>query len=136
MLPDKLLSALRKISFKNIPISVKLFLGFGFVFFTMVLLLVITFTFYSNEKQTSTLSVIQQMNNQTINKIDEYMKDLSSITKLPIFFNEITEENFLRELYLFNETNESSFNLQKLAEQVAYKVFNYKTHIHSIFFLA
>lgn len=123
---------LSKLSLKNITILVRLFMGFGFVFLIMVLLSYITFTFYKNDKEDSTMSVIHQMNSQTMNKIDDYMMDLNSITKLPLI-NETNEINFIDELETFNETNVSSLAFQKLTSQLFYKIFNYKTYINSVF---
>lgn len=126
------LSIRKGFRFKNTPVFIKLFLSFILVFISMIFLSYITFTYYKNDKEESTWSVIHQMNKQTVSKINEYMMDLNSITKLPLF-SENSDYNFLKELEQFNETNNHNLVFQKLTEQMSYKILNYKTTIQSVF---
>lgn len=132
-LSRKSLLAGRALKFRNIPIVMKLFISFSFVLSIMVLLSLITYTNYKKDKETSTLAIIHQLNSQTIDKIDDYIGDIKSMTKLPLFEESRESGKLLNKLQLFNITDYADLEFQQQAEQLFHKIINYKTHIHSVF---
>jgi two-component system sensor histidine kinase YesM len=132
----KISALLKLLRFENLPLIFKLLIGFGSILLFMVLLSLIMFNFYTSDKENNTLSIISQMNSQAINKIDDYVTDVSSVTKLPLFKDSYGEgyyNDFLARLTEFNSTNSTSIEIKQLVELLAYNIFNYKSSISSVF---
>ncbi len=127
-----LLRIRKRYRFGNIPILSKLFIAFGLVFISMISLSLIMFVKYKEDKEISTISVIQQMNIQTIGKIDDYINDIKNATKMPLF-KESLENDFIYELSQFNRKNTRSLIFQNLSEQIFHRIFNFNDSVHSVF---
>lgn len=113
----------------------QLLLVFGLIFSIIISLSSATFAFYKKDKETTILKAVELMNTQTINKINECFEDLSSISKLPLYTDYLSEsqDSFLYFLDLFNSTNRSNLQFQKQFYNLAEKVFNYKSYINSVY---
>ncbi len=122
----------RIFAFKNQPIFVKIFLSFVFIFILIVILSYSNFSFYEKDKESTALDTIRLTNLQAIDKIDNYIKDMSTTTKFPLL-SEYNETKFMRLLNNFNDTNNSSLTFQKSADQIFNTIINFKSQIDSIF---
>ncbi|MBC8062710.1 MAG: histidine kinase [Clostridiaceae bacterium] len=128
----KLLLAFNRIRLKNMPILMKLSLIMVVVFLLMAILSYVTFTIFLNDKKSSTLTVIKQSNLQTLEKVDDYIKDIENITKLPLTIKD-KDLSYLTEMDEFNASGNESFALQKMNLQMFNDLFSYKDQIHSVF---
>lgn len=122
---------LRKIKYKNMPIFSKILLNYLFIIIFMTTIFLTSFVFYKNDKQNSTLKIVQRTNSQLLSKIESYVTDLYSITNAPLMGQSI-ETNIIDELKSFTKNNNSLY-LQIYAEQMFRVFFNYKPEIHSNF---
>ena len=129
----KLLHIARILSMRNLSIAVKLFTIFGIIFVITILLSVITFTNYKKDKESSTLTTIESMNRQGINKIDNCLKDLDTITKFPLLRDDSSDSNFIRSFRQYNNGLITHLDFQRIFENLAFKMFSYKDFIHSVF---
>ncbi len=120
-------------SFRNLPIVTKLLMAFSFVFISLIMLSLITYVKYKDDKEASTLSIIQHMDIQSLEKIDDYLNNMKSATKMPLF-TENLESDFIKELKNFNTLNVRSLMLQKLSEQISNRIMNTQPSVHSVFF--
>lgn len=98
-----LLKLMRFIKLKNLSIRTNLLLGFGLILFIMVLLSYIMFTSYSSDKEKNTLLAVEKMSLQTINKIDDNINNMSTISKVLL----LNDENGFHSV-AFNKLDDSN----------------------------
>lgn len=123
----------KRLHFKNIPILAKLYLGFGIIFLIMILLSFVTYANYRKDKEASTLDVINQMNSQSMRKIDDVIQGLMNFTKLPI----IRENNAYSDLFtLLDKTNNDgnwNLDISKVLEIETNRYMLYNSALNSVF---
>lgn len=133
----KVLKAKRRLNLGNIPIMYAFALVFGVIFILISSLSLVLLSSYKSDKEKSTLSVVNQMNNQTINKIDDYVNNIINLTKIPLFLNNLpigdTRDGFVNELEVFSKTGENTLILQKFVEETAYMILNGSKYVNSVF---
>lgn len=121
-----------KIQLTNIPIFNRLTIIIILVFIAIFLLSYTNFSTFTKDKRQTTLNTVNQTNHQAISKIDDYIADLSNITKFPLThkYNDIS---YLRELETFEQEGISSLTFQKLNEQMFNDILGYKEPLTSCF---
>ncbi len=121
-----------KLRLTDIPIFNRLTIIIILVFFAIFLLSYTNFSTFTKDKRQTTLNMVNQTNHQAISKIDDYIADLSNITKFPLThkYNDIS---YLRELEAFEEDGISSMTFQKLNEQMFNDILGYKESLNSCF---
>jgi two-component system, sensor histidine kinase YesM len=128
-----LLRFLRKCSFKNNPIIIKLLLIYGFIFAAMLLLSYLTFVNYRNDKEISTLEVIHQSNSQMVDSIDNYISEMSYSAGLPLYNEQEGENKLLLGLKEFTGTGIITLPFSKDSEEQLLRILEYKQTINSAF---
>jgi len=127
----------RQLKLRNIPIMYEFVILTGVVFVIIFALSWILLTSFKIDKEKSTLAVVNQTNNQVINKVDEYVSDIINLTKIPLFSDNFissnSQETFVNELSLFSKTNTSTLEFQKYVGQIAYMIFNSRSYVNSVF---
>ncbi len=118
--------------FKDIPIFFRLSIIILFVFILTLGLFLVTYISYQKEKQTSIYHTVDSSNHQTISKIDDYIDDLSNITKLPLTYKQADVE-YMTNLYNFAVKGENTFTFQRLNEQIFEEIFTLKKSVNSCF---
>jgi len=117
---------------QNIPILYKIMLAHALVITLIILLSIANFSIFSEDKEFSTLRTVEQSNNQVLNKIDDYVKDLTNITKFPLT-RRLSDSTYLNQLDDYNNTNTSSLEFQQMTDNMFNDIFSYKEQIHSVF---
>lgn len=123
---------LNNFNFKNIPIFFKLLSIIALVFILMTTLSFATFSIFKKSRQSSTLTIVKQNNLETIDNIDNYIKDMKNATKFPLTIKQ-QDKNYITELDNSNSTNIIGYNLQCLDDEMFNDIFGYKDEIHSVF---
>lgn len=117
---------------QNIPILYKIMLAHALVITLIILLSIANFSIFSADKEASTLRTVEQSNIQVLNKIDDYVKDLTNITKFPLT-RRLSDSTYLNQLDDYNNTNTSSLEFQQMTDNMFNDIFSYKEQIHSVF---
>ena len=120
------------IRLEDFPIMVRLSFIIVLVFLAILLLSYTNFATVTKEKKLTTLNMVMQTNHQTISKINDYIEDLSDITKFPLT-HKYNDKSYVRELETFELTGESSLIFQKLNEQMFNDILGYKDDLTSVF---
>lgn len=118
--------------FNDTPIFIRLLTITFLVFLFILLLSFISFTIFRKDKEISTFKMVTQTNRQAMSKIDDYIKDISNITKFPLTYKQ-SDFTYLTELDKFNNTNSASYPLQIMNEQMFNDILGYKNNINSCF---
>ncbi len=118
--------------FKNTSIFIRLALIIVLVMVIMLLLFIGTSFNYKKEKIAYVYDAVNQTNHQTINKIDNYIDDISNITKIPLTYKQLNE-TYMNHLSTFNDTGEITYAFQRLNEQIFEEIFTYKKSVNSCF---
>jgi len=118
--------------FKNTSIFIRLALIIIAVMIVMFILFLITSGNYRREKIAYVYDAVNQTNHQTVNKIDDYIDDISNITKIPLTYKQ-SDETYMTRLNAFNETGYNSYEFQQLNEQIFEEIFTYKKSVNSCF---
>lgn len=124
----KIKQAFKKHSFKDFPIITKVAFCFIFIIILMIVISITTFLFYKNDKYKSTLSMVSQMNSQTITETDNYIQSIEDLTKTPLFY-----KNTIRSLYASNKNSYGFLNMQKDLNSIIDNIFSLNSNIHSVF---
>lgn len=82
----KFVYTMKHTKFKNLPIVYKLGICFFFIISFMFILSIINFIYYKNDKGSTTVSTVKQMNSQTVQEIDSNLQSMIDITKVPLFY--------------------------------------------------
>ncbi len=122
----------RRLALSNLPITIKLFLCFGFFMLFFVLMSFVNFTNYKDDKQKAVLDTIVQYNNQAIIKIDDYMKDLNTITKYPLI-RTTRDSEFLNSMEAFYDFGVRNLNFSTNCDYIFDEIQDYKKYIQSVF---
>lgn len=126
-----LLKIKNRLNFKNQSLMVKFSFVLFIVFLTIILFSYLTFIKYKNDKQSSTIAVIESMNSQIMDKIDNQINELSNITKLPITF-ENKDNSFLRRLDQANINNFDDFDFSKQLNRFFNHIISFRLDIQSV----
>lgn len=118
----------KKFSFKDFPILVKVSFCFIFVILFMIIISTTTFSLYKSDKYTSTLNIVKQMNSQTITEIDNYIQNITDLTKTPLFY-----KNSIQALSSSNTNPYEFLNVQKDLNSIIDNIFSLNKNIHSVF---
>lgn len=128
----KLKKTVIHLHFRHWPILVKFSACLSIAFLIMILLFAFNFNYYKDDRMSSTFQVIHNENLQTVDKIEEYVKDLRNITRMPL--NDIfVDYDFVKGLNIFNRTGVTDYDFQKACDSIFNEVFNFKPDIHSVF---
>ena len=110
-----------------------MFAIFSFVFVLIILLSFMTYTNYKKDKSTSTLSAIDSMNSQILDKIDGQIDSMKNISKLPYSYMVNANSNaFITDLDN-SSTQQSDLNFPNLLNQLYHDAMNYNYDIHSTY---
>lgn len=120
------------IKFNDTPIFIRLLTIIFLVFVFILILSFTSFTIFKEDKEISTFKMVAQNNRQAMSKIDDYIKDISNITKFPLTYKQ-NDFTYLTELESFNNTNLASYALQVMNEQMFNDILGYKNDTNSCF---
>ncbi len=98
----------------------------------MLVLFLITSSNYKKEKIEYVYASVNQANHQTIHKIDDYIDDISNITKIPLTYKQM-DDSYMNELDSFNQTGIKTYTFQQLNEQIFEEIMTYKKSVNSCF---
>ncbi len=118
--------------FNNKPIFFRLSFIMLIVFVVMLAISYMNFTAFTSEKQSSTFTIVSQTDHQAISKIDDYLMDISNITKIPLTYKQ-ADKTYLRSLDNFNITNSMTLEFQKMSEQMFEEILAYKANVDSCY---
>lgn len=121
-----------KFHFKNLPIFLRLSIVIFFVFLLTIVLFLTTSFSYQKEKQAELYRTLNSSNQQAISKIDDYINDISNITKLPLTYKQADTE-YMTLLNNFSTKGENTFAFQLFNEQIFEEIFTYKKSVNSCF---
>mgnify|MGYP002576556207 CR=1 FL=1 len=121
-----------KFRFKNLPIFLRLSIVILLVFLLTIGLFLMTSFTYRKEKQEELYRTMNSGNQQAISKIDDYINDISNITKLPLTYKQADKE-YMSLLYNFSTKGENTFTFQLFNEQIFEEIFTYKKSVNSCF---
>lgn len=105
------------------------------IVFVIVVLLVFSYSNYTNftrEKEYSAVKTVEQVNNQALGIIDNYLTDISNITKIPLTYR-TSDDNYMAELKQFSQSGKSLLTFQKMNEQMFEEIMAYKPSIESCY---
>lgn len=122
----------RKLALRNLPITVKLFLCFGFFMLFFIIMSFGNYTYYKSDKQKAVLETVVQYNNQAITKIDDYIKDLNTITKYPLI-RTTRDSEFLNSMENFYDHGVRNLNFSINCEYIFDEIQDYKKNIQSVY---
>lgn len=114
--------------YKNSSIILKIGFCFVFAIILMVVISTTTFFFYKQDKYQSTLNMVTQMNSQTVTEIDNYIQNITDLTKTPLFY-----KSSIRSLYLSNDNSYEFLSIQKDLNSIIDNIFSLNKNIHSVF---
>ncbi len=118
--------------FNNKSIFFRLTFIIIIVFLAMFTISFMNFMTFTSEKRDSTYKMVNQTNHQSLSKIDDYLMDISNITKIPLTYKQ-ADKTYLRSLDTFNLTNTISLEFQKMSEQMFEEILAYKKNVDSCF---
>ena len=102
-----------------------------------LLLLIITLQNYHLQKSHDDMfnfRIVNQTNHQMIKEIDDFLCDLSNISKQPLVFKRENKTNpYMNKLIEFNETGHTDWEFQVLNEQIFDNIMIYKSAIDSCY---
>lgn len=107
----------------------------GTIIFVFIILLILSFLNYINQRQNdqkSTFNIVNQTNLQISKEIDDFLMDLSNITKQPLVYRQ-NENSYLNTLYHFDLTNSNTWEFQKMNEQLFETIMAYKPNVNSCY---
>lgn len=118
--------------FNNIPVFFRLLIIIAVVFISLMILFSMNYYIIRNEKQSSTYQIVNQTNKQALSKIDDYLTDISNVTKIPLIYkvDNIAYMNYLNE---FNGSRKLSADFINLNNKIFDEIFAYKNSIDSCF---
>lgn len=119
-------------NFNNKSIFFRLSAVILIVFLAMSIITIYNFILFTSEKKISVYKTVNQANHQALNKIDDYIKDLSNITKFPLTYKQ-NDKTYIKYLNDFNKTNTMTLDFQKLNEQMFEQILAYKNNVESCF---
>lgn len=105
------------------------------IVFVIVVLLIFSYSNYTNftrEKEYSAVVTVEQANSQALDIIDNYLTDISNITKIPLTY-QAADDNYMAELKQFNQDGKSKLSFQKMNEQMFEEIMAYKPSIDSCY---
>lgn len=105
------------------------------IVFVIVVLLIFSYSNYTNftrEKEYSAVATVEQANNQALDIIDNYLTDISNITKIPLTYR-TADDNYMAELKQFSQDGKSKLSFQKMNEQMFEEIMAYKPSIDSCY---
>lgn len=116
--------------------NASIFFRMAFIIILTLFLMTVLFFFTTNryriEKQNYVYSAVNQSNRQTIDKIDDYIADISNITKIPLTYKQ-SDATYMNYLSEYNQSGERSLRFQQLNEQIFEEIFTYKKSVNSCF---
>jgi two-component system sensor histidine kinase YesM len=87
---------------------------------------------FTTDKKNSIYSTVNQTNHQALDKIDDYLIDISNITKIPLTYKQ-NDKSYLRNLEEFNKTNTFTRDFQVMSEQMFEEIFAYKRNVEACY---
>lgn len=102
------------------------------IFIALLLIPIMNFVTFSAEKNNSIYSMVNQTNYQAITKIDDYLKDIINITKIPLTYKQ-KDRSYLKKLEDFNRTGTITREFQVMSEQMFEEIFAYKQNVEACY---
>ncbi|MCZ8520862.1 sensor histidine kinase [Paenibacillus mucilaginosus] len=123
---------MKRLHFRDFPIAAKLYTGFLCVFAIMIILSWLTYSNYKQDKEKNMLEVIQRLNNQTVSKIDENIKGLIAMSKMPMIWEHGSHSDLFRYVEESNSTGKFDFNMRNAFIGDVNKYLTVNNHIESL----
>lgn len=103
-----------------------------FMFSAMLVIPIMNFMMFSDEKKSSIYNTVDQTNHQAMSKIDDYIMDISNITKIPLTYKQ-KDKSYLRHLESFNKAGTITRDFQVMSEQMFEEIFAYKRNVEACY---
>lgn len=116
--------------YKNLSIIKKMSFSFVITIISMIILSYCDFYFYKLDKSKNTISAVHQLNTQAIKEINSHINDMSSLSKLPLYY---LNQHTIDELEKTNDNPTKFLSIQDDLQKIIENIFAIKNNIQSIF---
>lgn len=120
------------IKFNDLPIFFRLLCVIVIATGILCFFSVSNYIYISEEKMVNIKETVQRSGRETAVRINEYMSDISNISKIPLTYR-MEDESYINALKDYNDCNCLTLEFQRMNERMFEEIMAYKTDINSCF---